>query len=202
MKHLLSIFRTLILVLLANSSTVYAENNAAIALPVNELHQSLLEAMKMEGADQFESRVVLLEPVVTKSFNFTYISRLVTGREWKKLDAAKQQDFISTFKTLTIATYANRFDGYENESFSTTSVKTLKNNRYLVRTKLETSDEAVSLDYIVQEDNSRWKIVNVIANGVSDLSLKRAEYATLITKSGFEKLMEEIRAQIAAQKQG
>ena len=201
MKHIFNKYCFVISLIFFMPVSAFADNNESISLPVNELHNTLLEVMKLDGKEQFESRVKLLEPVVSNSFDFTYIARIVTGREWKKLEEADQQRFISLFHTLTVATYAKRFDAYNNETFITSSVEPLKNNRHLVRTTLNTTDETVSLDYIVQEDDSNWKIINVVANGVSDLSLKRTEYRKLIKESGFEYLLEEIQAQITAQKQ-
>ena len=37
----------------------------------------------------------------------------------------------------------------------------------------------------------KWRIISVIANGINDLSLKRAEYAAIIKKDGIEVLMEK-----------
>ncbi|MEM7026990.1 MAG: ABC transporter substrate-binding protein [Pseudomonadota bacterium] len=198
MKHLFN-KRWLLIISLFIYSSINAEELELIAKPIDDLHQTLLEAMQLEGADQYESRIDLLTPVISNHFYFQYISRIVTGREWKKLDAATQQNFVSLFQQLTIATYANRFDKFNNERFTTNSVEELKNNRFLVRTGLKTVDETVSLDYILQQENNNWKIINVIANGVSDLSLKRVEYSQIIKASGFAQLMEEMQTQIAAQ---
>ena len=41
-----------------------------------------------------------------------------------------------------------------------------------------------------------WRIVNITANGVSDLSLKRAEYASVLKENGYNGLRERIVAQI------
>jgi len=56
----------------------------------------------------------------------------------------------------------------------------------------------VQLDYVLQEEAGRWRIVNVVANGVSDLSLKRADYGSIMKKQGFDLLVEKLEAQVAA----
>ena len=51
------------------------------------------------------------------------------------------------------------------------------------------------LDYLLQEETGRWRIVNVVSNGVSDLSLKRADYGSIMKKQGFDTLVSKLEAQ-------
>ncbi len=75
----------------------------------------------------------------------------------------------------------------------------MKKGRMRVRTRLvRPGDEAVQLDYVLQEEAGRWRIVNVVANGVSDLSLKRADYGSIMKKQGFDVLVGKLEAQVAA----
>jgi phospholipid transport system substrate-binding protein len=172
-------------------------NYSSIIEPVLELHKTLIEAMKLGESEQFEKRVELLSPVIKRSFDTSLISRIVIGRAWRNLDEAQQDEFVNLFNELTVTTYADRFNNYNQEIFSIKSTETLKNERYLIRTELKAADDTVALDYIVQQTDSQWKIVNVIANGISDLSLKRAEYAKVIKESGFSALVNKIISQIA-----
>ncbi|MBU2790595.1 MAG: ABC transporter substrate-binding protein [Acidithiobacillus caldus] len=51
-----------------------------------------------------------------------------------------------------------------------------------------------TLDYVLMRDpNHSWQIVNVVADGVSDLSLKRGEYAAEFAKGGFPRLVTKMR---------
>ncbi|MEK9824157.1 MAG: ABC transporter substrate-binding protein, partial [Gammaproteobacteria bacterium] len=65
-----------------------------------------------------------------------------------------------------------------------------------VRTTLQTKTESVDLDYQLQLKNGEWRIYDVIANGVSDLSLKRSNYASLFATGGLETVQREIRDNI------
>ena len=81
--------------------------------------------------------------------------------------------------------------------FKNISVEKLKENRFLVKTefkKLEGSP--ISFNYIVQRNNQKWRIISVIANGINDLSLKRAEYAAVIKKDGFNTLVTKLEQKI------
>jgi phospholipid transport system substrate-binding protein len=70
----------------------------------------------------------------------------------------------------------------------------------LVRSHLELTEdgaEDVRLDYLLHELDGQWRIINVIANGVSDLSLKRADYDVTVKNEGFDVLVTKLNAQVA-----
>ena len=65
-----------------------------------------------------------------------------------------------------------------------------------MRTQLHTDSEKVDLDYQLVDLGGQWKIFDVVANGVSDLSLKRATYSATFESSGVTGVIEEIRQTI------
>jgi phospholipid transport system substrate-binding protein len=48
---------------------------------------------------------------------------------------------------------------------------------------------------LLQQDETGWRIVNIIADGVSDLALKRAEYQRVFASGGLDGLLAELNAQ-------
>ncbi len=165
---------------------------------VEKLHQTLLESMRGGQKLGFQGRVRLLEPVLRSSFDFPRIASIVLGRHWKKLDPASQQEFLRVFSQLSIDTYADRFDGYAGEHFAFVGTKDARRGRKLVRTKLVKSDgEAVQFDYLLHNRDGNWLILNVVADGVSDLSLKRAEYSHIIKDKGFGVLVDKLKEKLA-----
>jgi phospholipid transport system substrate-binding protein len=53
----------------------------------------------------------------------------------------------------------------------------------------------VPLEYLLQEKDGRWKIINVVADGVSDLALKRAEYQRILSSGTIDTLIRELETQ-------
>ena len=166
---------------------------------VERLHEALLEVMGQADELGFSGRRDRLDPVIRASFDLPYISRLVLGgRRWSALDESQRSQMVATFTRLTVATYANRFDGYAGERFNILEERPLKRGRMLVRSELRDADgDAVQLDYVLHKAADRWRIVNVVANGVSDLSLKRADYAAAMKNEGFQALMVKLDDQVS-----
>ena len=86
---------------------------------------------------------------------------------------------------------------YDGEKFILKGMEELNRGRILVKTELQpVKGEIVTLDYLMDNREDRWWIISVIANGVNDISLKRAEYADVIKIRGYDALLEEIKNKI------
>ncbi len=176
-----------------------AENSAAVAT-VDNLHAALLDIMRNAQSLGFAGRRDRIAPVIRESLDLPFIARFALGRYWKDLSAGQQDAFVEVFSRWTVVHYASRFDGYTSEQFKTISSAPARRNRELVRTVLEVNDDPadnVSLDYLLHETDSKWRIVNVIANGVSDLSLKRADYGAVVKAQGLDSLIAKLEGQIS-----
>ena len=169
----------------------------AIQESINQLHETLINIMVISDTTSFEERYAYLEPVIDKNFDIALISKVILGRYWKSIDEEIKVRFINLFNRLTISTYISRFNSYENQIFKNISIEQLKENRYLVKTEfVRLKEKPVSFNYIIQKNGKKWRIISVIANGINDLSLKRAEYATIIKKDGIEVLIKKLEQKI------
>ena len=98
---------------------------------------------------------------------------------------------------MSIANYANRFKSFGGESFARAGEKKLK-SAVLVRSTLTKSNgDKISLDYFLRQVKGKWRIVNIRADGVSELSTKKSEYGKILSGSGgYDALIDKIRAKV------
>jgi len=175
-----------------------AEQEPAIQAPVNELHSTLLQIMENAGTESFQDRYDLIEEIVVRHFDSPLIAKVILSRYWKTLDKQSQTNFIHLFNRLTISTYVDRFDSFSGETFKNIAIEQMKKNRYMVKTEFVLpDDDPVSFNYIVQNNGDTWKIISVIANGINDLSLKRADYSAIIKEKGFDALIASLKVKIS-----
>lgn len=164
---------------------------------VEQLHATLLETMKEAHRLGFQGRYERIEPVVRANFDLPTVARIAVGKHWRDFDDTQRQELVETFSRLSVATYAGRFESYSGEAFRLLSEKDLERGRKLVRSVLVKADgDQVHLDYVLHAPEGRWQIINVVADGVSDLSLKRAEYTATIEKEGFGGLLAALKGKI------
>lgn len=167
---------------------------------VESLHAGLLDIMREAESLGFEGRRDRIAPVIKRGYDLGFVARLTIARHWSQLEPEQRAEMVDAFTRLTIATYAARFNGYAGETFETVSTETARKGRMLVRTLLKVSgagEEDVRLDYLLHEVGGEWRIINVVANGVSDLSLKRADYDVTLKQEGFDALVAKLNAQIS-----
>ena len=176
-----------------------AENSDAIAT-VDNLHAALLDIMQNAESLGFAGRRGRISPVIRESLDLSFSARFSLVRHWKGLSAEQQDTFVEVFSRWTVVHYASRFNGYTSEQFKTISSAPAQRGRELVRTVLEVNEDPaddVSLDYLLHDSDGKWRIVNVIANGVSDLSLKRADYGAVVKAQGLDSLIAKLEGQIS-----
>jgi phospholipid transport system substrate-binding protein len=165
---------------------------------VGKLHTTLLAAMKDGDKIGYQARFDQLAPVIKSSFDMPFISRTAVGKYWETFNGHQRSKFVEAFTQLSIATYAANFDSYSGEYFKTISEKEVGGGRILVQSQLIKSDGGqVQLDYLLHRTGSQWRIINIIAEGVSDLALKRADYSAFLKDKGFEALLKKINEKIS-----
>jgi phospholipid transport system substrate-binding protein len=164
---------------------------------VERLHSTLIAVMKDGDKLGYQGRYDQLAPVIKSSFDMPFISRTVLGKYWETFSNEQRSRFVETFTQLSIATYAANFDRYSGERFKTISEKGVSGGRILVQSQLTKSDGGqVQLDYLLHRPGNQWLIVNVIAQGVSDLALKRADYSAFLKSKGYEALLKKLNQKI------
>jgi phospholipid transport system substrate-binding protein len=84
---------------------------------IQNLTGTLLRAMEQAKSLGYQGRYKMLAPVLTKSFDFSFMIQYAVGNSWKNLSAEQQVALTNAFSRFTIATYARRFNGYSGESF-------------------------------------------------------------------------------------
>jgi phospholipid transport system substrate-binding protein len=165
---------------------------------VEKLHTTLLAVMKDGDKIGYPGRYDQLAPVIKSSFDMPFISRTAVGKYWETFNGHQRSRFVEAFTQLSIATYAANFDSYSGEHFKTTSEKEVGGGRILVQSQLIKSDGGqVQLDYLLHRTDSQWRIINIIAEGVSDLALKRADYSAFLKSKGFEALLKKLNEKIS-----
>lgn len=171
-----------VLVCIGVQTAAAAESARAV---VERLDDQLVATMKQADDLGFAGRYRKLAPVIDDTFDLKRIARLALGGEWKTLNAEQQHVYVTKFRQDTIATYAQRFDGYDGQRFEVTGARDVAGGRRQVDTVIVDQDGArTPISYVLDNDGGDWRVINVVARGVSDLALKRGQYTGVIREHG------------------
>ncbi|HUZ73576.1 MAG TPA: ABC transporter substrate-binding protein [Stellaceae bacterium] len=154
---------------------------------IRSFYGTLLGVMKDGQKLGFAGRRDRLAPAIRQAYDFPLMTRLTVGPRWQELNSDEQTQIIDAFTAFSIATYANRFDGYSGEQFAVNDApQHLPNGNDVVKSQLIKSDGSkVELDYLMTQNSGAWRIIDVYLSGtVSELAVRRSEFSSVMQRGG------------------
>jgi phospholipid transport system substrate-binding protein len=190
----------LALLTLAGAHAAGAAAPYAIDTPeatIATLQQGLIDAAKNPNAT-VDDRYRLLEPLIVATHDLPYIAEFALRKQWPTLSTDDRARFTAAFQRLSVMTYASRFAKVSPQTFKTPGAAAITGERAQVVAGIARQGGAdVSLEYLLQHGPEGWRIINVVADGVSDLALKRAEYQRIVSTGSLDTLIAELEQQTA-----
>jgi phospholipid transport system substrate-binding protein len=189
-RHLASIF------LMAASAPVAVQAEEAGVAPIQSLDDGLLAIMKGGKALGFAGRAARISPVVDQVFDLSLMTRLSVGSGWTSFSATDQTALTTAFRRMTIAQYADNFDGWSGESFVIDPKVEVRGTDRLVKTILKSPrDKPVSLAYRLRQTGGNWRVIDVFyQNSISQLATRRADFAHILSTGGAKALVAHLNA--------
>ena len=155
------------------------------AIQVQTLNNSLLKSMQAGPAVSATERYKQLEPVIEQVFAMPLVTRLAVGPEWANFSPEQQKALIAAYTRFTVANYAHNFHDFDGQKFEIDDNTLSRGDDKVVRTRvIPAHDVPVSLLYRMRQVDGAWKVVDVISDGVSQLALRRSDFAVAIAAGG------------------
>jgi phospholipid transport system substrate-binding protein len=166
---------------------------------IKTLNATLLDCMKRGDELGYSGRYALLEPVMHRSFFFNYMLMKSSGTYWKELDINQRKQLLEKYVAWSVATYAARFKKYEGQQFAVVSSESvLKKYMRVVSHIIKNDQKTRELTYLLLENNGAWLIVDIQVEGVSQLSLTRSQFKSVLKDKGVGGLLAVLDEKIKA----
>lgn len=138
----------------------------------------------------------LVDKKVLPHFNFTHMTALALGKDWRKASPQQQQQLTAEFKTLLVRTYSNALTGYRNQKVVYKPFKMAATDTdVLVRTEVhQPGGKPVQLDYSLEKMDAGWKVYDVVVAGISLVTNYRGQFGQEVRNGGIDGLMASIAA--------
>ena len=160
---------------------------------IQTFNRALLTSMRKADELGFTGRYELLEPVVQEVFALSFMARKSLGRYWETLDEAQRSIYMNAYLDWSVASYAGQFNAYDGEQFKVLPCTECNTSTVTVISKLiKKGGESVDFHYKVRQRGTRWLIVDIQIEGVSQLALTRSQFISIIKRHGFETLIEQL----------
>ena len=187
-------FGACIAIFMLGTGSAIASTGTAPDSVVAKLNMALIHSMKMGPSSSYESRFHALYPEISHAYDFSQIAHYSLGTAWDKLSAPEKKQFVQAMTHYSVANYAAHFNHYAGQKFSSPISKSVVGHRMMVSSTLKSSNGGKNnaFDYLLSQNHGRWKIINVMTDGVSNLAMQKAEFTGALKKGGIHALLNEI----------
>jgi len=182
-------------------SPAVAAPTAPEAAYVETLGQQALSVLADKSMPHDEA-MTKFKKLVNDNFDLNAIGRFVLGRYWKIATPAEQAEYMTLFNKMVEKIYTDRFSLYSGETFSVVGSRPDADKDKIVMSQIvRPQGPPVNVEWRVREEvPGKFKIVDVIVEGVSMSVTQRAEFASVIQRGGgaLEALLKVMREKVAA----
>ena len=179
----------------------------ALAKSVTDEVLAIVRADKEIQLGNRKKVLELVESKIVPHFNFTRMTQLAMGRNWRQASAEQQKLLVDEFRMLLVRTYTAAFTQYRNETveYRPTRMKPGDTDVVVQSYINRPGGQPVAVNYGMEKTRDGWKVYNVTVEGVSLVENYRNTFNTEIQKSGVEGLirtLSERNRTLAQQVQG
>ncbi len=163
---------------------------------IAKLNDGLRAAMRGGKELGFNGRYALLKPLIEAVFDVQTITRISAGGQWKSFSADQRETLIELYTHWSAASYASNFDEEAGQRFEIGKTEIIGNKAEVTSSVIRKNDERVQFHYILAPNDSGWQIVDIQIQGVSQLSMTRTQFVSILKRSGFEGLAKSLEEKI------
>ena len=139
----------------------------------------------------------LVEKILLPNFDFSKMSKLALGKNWRKANTAQRERFIGEFRLLLVRTYSTAMLEFTDGDIVFLPFRgDLAKKK--VRVKMEIARPGgpsipMALSMYLNKQN-KWMVYDVKIDGISLVTNYRSTFATEIRNDGMDKLIDNLSA--------
>lgn len=156
-----------------------------------DLATTILRDKKLQKSEKSEKLFVIFDSI----FDYNLMAQLaIGGKQWSSLSPAKQMEFSKLFEMKLKNSYMEKLDLYTDEKIVIKNLEKIKDTRIHLTTHLMKNSEVYEIIYKFYKDkNGSWMIYDVDILGVSIIQTYRTQFADILAKEPFEKLLDKLK---------
>lgn len=139
----------------------------------------------MKAKLPLSQRIARFEPLVQSYYDMPAIAALVVGPAWAGASSADKQAATAALAHHSAVTLARNFDSYGGERFTIDPAVQARGISQVVKLTIQSKSKSNQLLYRMQRgSDGQWRIVDVVADGVSQLAVQRSDLASTVQAGG------------------
>lgn len=153
----------------------------------------LLRNKELKQPENKQKRREKIRKVLRQNFNYEEMSMRALAVHWKKRTPAEKKEFVSLFRDLLERSYMKRIEAYTDENV-VYAAESIDGDYAEVKTKIITERTVViPINYRLLKSSSKWKVYDVVIEGVSLIKNYRTQFNKIIRSQSFEALIKRMK---------
>lgn len=149
---------------------------------------------ELKKPENFLDRRKRIRAVADELFDWQETGRRALARHWQARTPQQRAEFSALFADLIERSYVSKIETYNGERIAYTG-ETMESDVATVTTKLfSKAGTEIPIDYRLQKVNDRWRVYDVLIEGVSLVSNYRTQFNRIIQQSGYDELIKKMKA--------
>ena len=164
---------------------------------VKRVSQDMIATIKSDPLIQAGNEVRIREVIEVKlipHFDFTRMTALAMGKNWRTATPEQQKRLADEFKTLLVRTYSSALTKYRDETIDYKPLRMAPaDTDVTVRTVvMKAGGQPIQMDYSLAKAADDWKVFDVVISGVSLVTNYRDEFNEQMKNGGVDGLVKTL----------
>lgn len=174
---------------------------AKAASPVDYVRSVLAQVTTIQtdpqlaGPTHRSARKKRISTVILNSFDMDRMAQNALGDHWNKLGQSQRKEFTAVFSDLFQDSYSRMVLNFLKGEKIDYSPEKANDAEPVVKTVILRPNENIPVDYHLEKLKARWRIHDVIIDGVSIVHTYHNSFNRVITEKSYPFLLEKLRLQ-------
>lgn len=123
--------------------------------------------------------------LLKSKYDMATIGRFALGRYWRTASAGEKKEYQALFEKMIVEVYSRRFGEYEGQVLEVRSSRKDSERDVTVQSFIvPDSGPEIQVDWRVRKKDGRYRVIDVVVEGVSMALTQRSEFASVIQRGG------------------
>jgi len=153
--------------------------------------EAILQSDAMNDDEKFED----IQKLLRNSVDLKLTSQRVLGPSWKTASEEQRREYSELFADYVLKIYPRALLDQGSQGFVVTGSKKSTGNDIIVFSRIRnTEGSSVQWSWKVRNENGEYKIIDLLADGISMTSTLREEFNSYIFHHGLDGLLHKLRS--------
>ncbi len=186
-----------VVALLISSSLTAAEVESPVDL-LKRTSDEVIEVLK-QRRDEIDANPEIVYEIVDKyivpHLDDVTLAKLALGKNWREASNEQKIKFVDEFRELLIRTYGKSLQEFKDQKIEFSPLReSAGEDRVVVKSEvLQSGGPTIPVDYRMRLKDGKWKVYDIIIDGISLVTNYRGTFAQEMRKGGMEQVLKMLR---------